>query len=77
MKTHAKLLFGTVTLTALGFFVMGYLVQVTQQGAVSTMSKAAQSTQLTASDDILSLEQDLATLEKDATLEDEAKLEEE
>ncbi len=74
MKKLSKLLFGTVTLVAVGLFVMGYLVQVTRQGAGSTVSKAARSTTLTASDDVLSLEQDLGVLEKDTTAEDEAKL---
>lgn len=74
MKKLSKLLFGTVTLTALGLFVMGYVVQMTREGAGPTVSKAAKSMVLTASDDVLSLEQDLAVLEKDPTVEDEAKL---
>lgn len=74
MKRLSKLLFGTVTLVAFGLFVMGYLVQVTREGAGPTVSRAAKSTTLTASDDVLSLEQDLAVLEKDTTVEDEAQL---
>ena len=63
-----------IAFAVVGLVLFSYMVKVTKEGAGTTVSRASKPATLTAGDDVLSLEQDLRSLQKDETFSDESTL---